>query len=107
MPRGGRRPGAGRPRKGSESVRSDPAQAEQQLAPVGTTDSKEFLEQVLAGLIAPTPLQMDAARSLLPFQHRKLGEAGKKEQRNENAAKVAGRFAPAPPRLAALGGKTV
>lgn len=107
MPRGGRRPGAGRPRKGSERGKLDPSQAEQLLAPAGTTDSKEFLEQVLAGRILPMPAQMDAARCLLPFQHRKLGEAGKKEQRNEQAAKVAGRFAPAPPRLAALGGKTV
>lgn len=82
-------------------------QAAAQLEAAGTTDSKEFLEQVLAGKISPTAIQMDAARSLLPFQHRKLGEAGKKEQRNEQAAKVAGRFVPAPPRLAALGGKTV
>lgn len=107
MPRGGKRPGAGRPRKGAERVNRDPSQAQQRLSPAGTTDSKVFLERVLAGEISPTDLQMDAARSLLPFQHRKLGEAGKKEQRNDQAAKVAGRFAPGPPRLAASGGKTV
>lgn len=104
MPRGGRRPGAGRPRKGAPR---DPAQAAQTLAPAGTTDSKVFLEWVLAGHITPSGAQMDAARCLLPFQHRKLGEAGKKEQRNEQARKVASLFAPSPPRLAAANGKTL
>jgi phage terminase small subunit len=69
------------------------------LAAEGVTDSREFLERVLAGKLTPTLLQMDAARSLLPFQHKKLGETGKKEQRKEDAGKVS-RFSPAPPRLA-------
>jgi phage terminase small subunit len=107
MPRGGRRPGAGRPRKGEERQKPAQAEAEQALAVSGTTDSKEFLERVLSGVILPTNIQMDAARSLLPFQHKKLGETGKKEQRAEDAGKVAGRFAPSPPRLAAANGKKV
>ncbi len=107
MPRGGRRPGAGRPKKGSERPTGDPLKAQEVIAPAGTTDSKVFLERVMAGHIEPTPVQMDAARSLLPFQHAKLGEIGKKEQRKGEAEKVAGRFAPAPPRLAALAGKKV
>lgn len=106
MPRGGRRPGAGRPKGSQKRQKPDPSQAAATLALAGVKDSKEFLEQVLAGDRVPTPIQMDAARSLLPFQHKKLGEAGKKEQRNE-AAKSVGRFTPQPPRLAAVAGKKV
>jgi phage terminase small subunit len=69
-------------------------------AATGITDSKEFLEAVVRGEITPNELQMEAARSLLPFQHRKLGEAGKKEQRKDDAGQVVKRFAPASaPRL--------
>jgi phage terminase small subunit len=53
-------------------------------------------------------LRIDVAKALMPFKHKKLGEGGKKEQKNEEAKKVAGRFAQAAaPRLAAAGGKTV
>jgi phage terminase small subunit len=75
------------------------------LAAAGVTDSKVFLQRVLTGAVIPTNAQMDAARSLLPFQHKKLGETGKKEQRKEDAGKVTGRFSPAPPRLAVIHGK--
>jgi len=104
MPRGGRRPGAGRPKKGEERKKVEPQQATGVLAAEGVTDAKEFLERVLKGLVSPTLVQMDAARSLLPFQHKKLGETGKKEQKKEDAGKVS-RFAPAPPRMAAIHGK--
>lgn len=100
MPRGGRRPNAGRPKKGERRQRvMKPEAALEALAASGVTDSKVFLERVLTGAVVPTMVQMDAARSLLPFQHKKLGETGKKEQRKEDAGKVS-RFSPAPPRLA-------
>jgi phage terminase small subunit len=52
--------------------------------------------------------QMKALIALLPYVHKKQGEGGKKEQRQSDAKKVAGRFAAAaPPRLAAVGGKKV
>jgi phage terminase small subunit len=53
-------------------------------------------------------LRVDAAKALMPFVHKKLGEGGKKEQKDEAAKKVAGRFsAGAPPKLVAAGGKKV
>jgi phage terminase small subunit len=107
MPRGGKRPGAGRPKKGSERPKVDVEKAKAEIAAAGVTDSKVFLERVLSGLVLPSATQMEAARCLLPFQHAKLGETGKKEQRNEAAKGVVSRFAPAPPRLAVLAGKKV
>jgi phage terminase small subunit len=51
-------------------------------------------------------LRVDAAKALMPFVHQKKGEGGKKEQRQEEAKKVGGRFSPgAPPKLAAANGK--
>jgi phage terminase small subunit len=42
--------------------------------------------------------RMQAAIALLPFEHQKLGESGKKEQKDNAAQGVAkGRFAPATP----------
>lgn len=106
MPRGGRRSGAGRPKKGEQRQRViPPKEAAAVLAAEGVTDSRAFLERVMTGAVIPTMAQMDAARSLLPFQHKKLGETGKKEQRKEDAGKVGSRFSPAPPRMAALGAK--
>lgn len=98
MPRGGRRPGAGRPAKKAASSQSRQVKTPEP-AVSQTSDAKEFLIQVIRGAIRPTALQMEAAKALLPFQHRKLGESGKKDQQKEDASKVARRFAPAPPRL--------
>lgn len=112
---GGKRPGAGRKPK----PRPEPTLAEEAAIgaslppgpdapkPVITTDAKTFLEAVVAGTVIATPDQISAAKALLPFQHPKLGEGGKKEQRKKDAESVAGRFAPAPPRLAAVYGKKV
>lgn len=51
---------------------------------------------------------MSAAQLAAPYVHAKKGEAGKKEQRQEAAQKIGGRFAPtAPPKLVAAGGKKV
>lgn len=91
---GGKRTGAGRKPQ-------PPAQSEVQ-------DAKQFLERVVRGEVVPSPAQLDAAKALLPYQHRKLGETGKKERKQEEAGKVAGRFAPAaPPRLVTSGGKRI
>ncbi len=89
---GGKRPGAGRPRKPPEvAVHEDP------LA---------FLKAVWKGEIDASPAQVRAATAALPFVHRKLGEGGKKDQQNEAAKRSAtGRFSTAaPPKLVASGG---
>ena len=72
------------------------------------SDPKDFLVALMNDTAEDVKLRLDAAKALMPFTHQKKGEGGKKEQRNEEAKKVAGRFAPsAPPRLAAAGGKAV
>ena len=58
-------------------------------------DPRPALEQVALGLLEPSPAQMKALIALMPYVHTKRGEGGKKEQRQEAAQKVAGRFAPA------------
>lgn len=124
MPRGGSRIGAGggpkkKPkadpqaelaRKALEPFTSpDELNKVGDATPVETSDSKEFLEMVMRGQIEASISQIRAAMSLLPFQHPKLGEGGKKEARKDAAEKVSGRFAPSapPPRLVAAAGKKV
>jgi phage terminase small subunit len=72
------------------------------------SDPKAFLKAVMNEPMVDIKQRVDAAKSLLPFEHKKLGEGGKKEQQDEAARKVAGRFGQAAaPRLAANGGKKV
>lgn len=94
---GGARPGAGRPPKEAE------------ILSVGqVSDPLEFMAAVMMDVTADAKLRLDAAKALAPFKHQKLGEGGKKEQRQKDAEKVAGRFsAGAPPRLVAAGGRKV
>lgn len=73
-----------------------------------TADPVEFLTNVMNEPAADLRLRIDAAKAMLPFKHKKLGEGGKKEQAGEKAKTVAGRFGQAAaPRLAAAGGKKV
>jgi phage terminase small subunit len=116
---GGKRPGAGRKPKNPKPaaapavaapppVGSDaPAEPDAGARGQGVTDAKLFLEGVMSGRIIADETQLRAAQALLPFQHKKLGETGKKEQRNEEAKGIVSRFAPAPPRLAAVAGKKI
>lgn len=72
-------------------------------------DSLTFLMDVMNHHALPVGMRIDAARHLLPYQHARLGEKGKKEQRKEAATQLATRprFAPGkPPQLHAIeGGK--
>ena len=113
---GGARPGAGRkpkePQKIAIAVPDIPSEVPKVEIPLGVTlahtDPKLFLLALMNDLEADVKLRADAAKALMPFMHTKLGEGGKKEQRTEDAKRVAGRFSPgAPPRLAAAGGKKV
>jgi phage terminase small subunit len=53
-------------------------------------------------------MRQDAAKALLPYQHAKLGETGKKVQQANAAKEVASKFTPAAaPKLVAAGGKKV
>lgn len=103
---GGKRPGAGRPRKEPSVV--PPVEAATQVKPTAADDPLEFLRQVWNGTIDANANQVNAAKAALAYMHRKLGEGGKKEQKQEAASKVAGRFAAAaPPKLVVAGGKRV
>lgn len=95
---GGARPGAGRKPK-------EPA-----IITLAATydDPAKFLRAVMNDSGSEAKLRVDAAKALMPFVHQKLGEGGKKEQKDAAAKKVAGRFtAAAPPKLVAAGGKKV
>lgn len=118
MPRGGFRPGAGRPRKvkpGEEpaepkvTVNPGPALPPPSTDPApGEADAKAWLLAVMQDPAIDFRMRQDAAKALLPYQHAKLGETGKKEQREKDAHAVASKFTPAAaPRLAAAGGKKV
>jgi phage terminase small subunit len=54
-----------------------------------TTDSVEFYEAVLSNPKIPLSKRMDAAKNLLPYQHAKIGEKGKKETKADGAKQVA------------------
>ncbi len=52
-------------------------------------DPKKFLRQVMNCAIAEMRDRLDAAKALLPYEHRKLGEMGKKEVKDEAAKEQA------------------
>ena len=60
-----------------------------------TTDSKAFLEAVQANPNVQLSKRMEAARQLLPYQHARVGEKGKKESKQDAAADTkGGKFGP-------------
>jgi phage terminase small subunit len=73
------------------------------------SDPKAFLLAAMNDGELEPKLRIDAAKALMPFTHAKLGEGGKKDQKQDAAAKAgAGKFAAAaPPKLVAAGGKKV
>lgn len=96
-------PGANHSAPAEDAPSTDPFDGEQ------IADPKDFLRKAMNNPRLDPKLRVDAAKKLIDFEHAKLGEVGKKEQKQE-AAKTAGggKFATsAPPRLAAAGGKSV
>lgn len=53
-------------------------------------DPLKFLEGVMTGAIEANITQVRAAMAMLPFVHQKLGEGGKKEQKQAAAESVSG-----------------
>lgn len=87
---------------------SKPAPKFDLAAALQHSDPKVFLVAAMNDLDLDPRQRIDAAKALMPFMHQKLGEGGKKEQKDEAAKKVASRFAPAtPPKLVATGGRKV
>lgn len=96
---GGKREGAGR--KPAPIVKMDiPVPL---AATIAHTDSKVFLIALMNDNEADVKLRLEAAKALIGYQHGKIGEGGKKDQKQDAAKKVAGgKFAAAaPPRLVA------
>lgn len=113
---GGKRPGAGRPPKTAVSIDNPPEEKLSKRAEAiaanlesteglpSTDDPLVFLTSVMNHSKVDGKLRVDAAKALLPFKHKKVGDEGKegkKEQRANAAEKVAaGRFGSAlPPKL--------
>lgn len=95
---GGARPGAGRKPKEPTIL---------QLAAT-YDDPARFLAAVMNNSSTDVKIRTDAAKALMPYKHPKLGEGGKKEQKQADAQKAASRFnAASPPKLVAAGGKKV
>jgi phage terminase small subunit len=66
-------------------------------------DSLNFMLDTMNNAQLPIAMRFEAAKALLPYQHARLGEQGKKESAKERARALAGKpkFAPksAPPQL--------
>jgi phage terminase small subunit len=92
-------------RSASTSPRSD----DDPIDIPATADPIEFLTTIMNEPAADLRYRIDAAKAMLPFKHQRLGEGGKKDQKQDAAKKVgAGKFAAAaPPKLVAAGGKKV
>lgn len=60
-------------------------------------DPKDLLRHAMNDRSLDPKTRIQAAVALLPFEHQKLGESGKKEKQDQAAEQVvSGRFAPAP-----------
>lgn len=80
----------GAPAPGPKVTHSEPEPEEEPIDDLPKTeDSLEFLEAVVANPRIPLGRRMDAAKTLLPFQHAKIGEKGKKATKAEGAANAA------------------
>lgn len=67
------------------------------------SDPKAFLKAVMNDVETEPKLRVFAAKELMPYHHRKLGDSGKKDDRQDAAKKAAtGRFAAAAPPLRAV-----
>jgi phage terminase small subunit len=86
---GGIRPGAGRKPK-------EPAVTDE-------TDMLQLLKDIATGKVEASPTQVKAAVAAVAYTHAKVGEGGKKEQRQAEAeATASGKFgARQPPKLVA------
>lgn len=67
-------------------------------------DPKDFLRAVMNSSLTDIKFRVDAGKALMPFEHQRRGEGGKKEQAQAKAAEVAqGRFGSRkPPQLKAV-----
>lgn len=80
------------PKKAAAVASQSPETAPEEVVDIGlpkTEDSMEFLEAVVANPNIPLGRRLEAAKTLLPFQHAKIGEKGKKETKADGAKQAA------------------
>lgn len=106
MPSGGARPNAGRPRKGQEKPKQFIEPVEPKVILIDTALDEEvpssiaFLDAVVKNATLDVRTRIDAAKALAPFQARKKGDTGVKEERERKARSTASKFSvPQPPKL--------
>lgn len=88
--------------------KNDPAPTFDLSSAMQHKDPKTFLLAAMNDIALDPKQRIDAAKALMPFAHQRLGEGGKKDQKDAEAKKVASRFAAAaPPKLVAAGGRKV
>lgn len=79
--------------KGESESKIEAPQAPPLTSAIGEKDPLRFLEGVMMGTIEANITQVRAAMAMLPFVHQRLGEGGKKEQKQAAAEEVSrGRF---------------
>lgn len=89
-------------------VEPDPAPTFDLNAAMQHKDPRVFLMAAMNDVELAPKLRIDAAKALMPFEHQKLGEGGKKDKKQAEAEKAGSRFTPnAPPKLVAAGGRKV
>jgi phage terminase small subunit len=82
----------------SPAAGRDPLPPDVELGGEFFDDPKDLLRHAMNDRRLDPKVRIQAAVALLPFEHQKRGEAGKKEQQADAAASVVtGRFAPAAP----------
>ncbi len=69
------------------------------------SDPMAFLRAAMNDAELDPKQRIEAAKAMLPYTHKRLGEGGKKETRQEEAKKVAGKFASGRPPLRVVGGE--
>lgn len=71
-----------------------------------TSDPLEFMARLMNDASLDERLRLDAAKALAAYKCPKPGELGKKERKDEQAKKIANKFAQSlPPKLVAVGGR--
>jgi phage terminase small subunit len=95
---GGPRPNSGGAREGAGRPPKEPTLLE---LTGNYSDPKDFLRAVMNDSMTDAKVRVDAAKALMPYEHTRLGEGGKKEAKQQAAQEVgAGKFAAsAPPPL--------
>jgi len=99
MARGGSRPGAGRPRKGDETVKPAAVKREARAVKLSPLD---YMLAVMNDEDVDQARRDRMAQAAAPYVHPKMEAQakGKKEERQEAAERAAGKFAPPqPPKL--------